>query len=294
VKVLVTGASGFVGRNVAEGLAGRHQVLAPRHAELDVLDPVAFEAYVRDQRVDAIVHSAVRGGEQVLEQTLRMQASVLRCASLVDRILYFGSGAEYAKTRDLKKVREESIGEFVPKDPYGLAKLFCNEAARGRKRVLNLRLFGVYGPHEGYLLKFISNSIVKRLLGLDLRIRQDVVFDYLWVADLVGVVGHFLEASFDHADLNVTPTESISLTGIVRIIDAAVGSKGAVEIDTPGMNWQYTGDNARLLAAMPGLRFTGYPQGIAELVEFYERDDAIDREAVIRDDYARRAKVRQA
>jgi len=240
VRVLITGGSGFVGRNLAEGIKG-HEIYAPRHAELDVLDPAAVEAYVKAKRVDAIVHSAVRGGEHVLDQTLRMQASILRVHHLVDRILYFGSGAEYAKARDLRKVKEETVGENVPADPYGLAKLFCSESARSRKRVLNLRLFGVYGPYEGYLLKFISNSIVKRLLGLDLMVRQDVVFDYLWVHDLLPVVEHFLEKPFEHADYNVTPTQSISLLEIVRIIDRLIGSTGAVEVSTPGMNWEYTG-----------------------------------------------------
>jgi len=52
VKVLVTGASGFVGSNLVHVLRERCDVLAPSHAELDL---------TRDRvpRVDAIVHAAI-------------------------------------------------------------------------------------------------------------------------------------------------------------------------------------------------------------------------------------------
>ena len=91
----------------------------------------------------------------------------------------------------------------------------------------------------------------------------------------------------------MTPTDSISLKEIVAIVDAAVAAQGAMEVETPGLNYQYTADNSRLLAAMPQLRFTSYEDGIGELVEFYRKDSNLDKDAVIRDDYARRVRVRQ-
>jgi dTDP-4-dehydrorhamnose reductase len=52
MKVLVTGASGFVGSNLVHVLRERHDVLAPGHRELDL---------TRDTppKVDAIVHAAI-------------------------------------------------------------------------------------------------------------------------------------------------------------------------------------------------------------------------------------------
>ncbi len=52
MKVLVTGASGFVGSNLVNVLRDRCDVLAPSHAELDLTTTVP-------PKVDAIVHAAI-------------------------------------------------------------------------------------------------------------------------------------------------------------------------------------------------------------------------------------------
>lgn len=293
MKILLTGGSGFIGRNLLEGLGERHEVFAPSHRDLDVTDTAAVDRIFRERRFDAVLHAAVEGGDRVLETTLRGYWNLVRHAGEVGRILYFGSGAEYGKQRDLVKVREEEIGRVVPSDAYGLAKLLCNEDARHRSRVTNLRLFGVYGPHEGYLFRFISNSIVKTLLGLDLVLRQDVVFDYLHVSDLVAIVERLLSAAPGVTDINVTPTDSISLRQIVAIISAAASRPLAVEFQTPGLNCQYTGHNGTLLGLLPDLRFTPYEGGIRGLYRYYdERREGLDRDSVVRDDYLVRTRPR--
>jgi GDP-L-fucose synthase len=160
--------------------------------------------------------------------------------------------------------------------------------------VTNLRLFGVYGPKEGYLFRFISNSIVKALLGMDLVVRQDVVFDYLHVSDLVAIVDRFLQNGPGVSDVNVTPTESISLRQILAIISSAAGRPLSVAFQTEGLNFQYTGDNGALLRLLPDLRFTPYEEGIRRLYSYYAaRREALDRDSVVRDDYLLRTRSRR-
>ena len=43
MKIMITGGSGFIGRNLIEYLAKRHEVLAPTHKELELVDDDASE-----------------------------------------------------------------------------------------------------------------------------------------------------------------------------------------------------------------------------------------------------------
>jgi nucleoside-diphosphate-sugar epimerase len=58
MRVLVTGGSGFIGRNLIEYLARAHEVLAPTHAELDLTDPGALDRWFREHEVDVVVHGS--------------------------------------------------------------------------------------------------------------------------------------------------------------------------------------------------------------------------------------------
>ena len=61
MRLWVTGASGFVGSNLVAVFAERHgaEVVAPRHAEVDVADAAAVRDAVAAARPDAIVHAAI-------------------------------------------------------------------------------------------------------------------------------------------------------------------------------------------------------------------------------------------
>lgn len=286
MKILLTGGSGFIGRHVLAGLSSGYQIAAPSSSELDVRDAQALEAFVVRGRFDAIVHAAIRGGDAVLEETLRGFWNVSWMAPKVSRIVYFGSGAEFGKHRDLDRVSEDEIGRETPRDPYGLAKLFCNAIARRCDNIVNLRLFGVYGAHEGYLFKFISNSVVKALLGEPITVRQNVRFDYLEAGDLVAMLPHFLEAPGLSGDFNATTDTPVALDEILAALAEVRGQPLDVRFETPGWNYAYTGSNAKLRSELPRLRFTTIGEGVARLHERYRaRLPELDREAVARDDY---------
>ena len=58
IRVLVTGAGGQVGAEVARALAGRAEVLACERPQLDRANPAAIRDGVRSARPDVIVNCA--------------------------------------------------------------------------------------------------------------------------------------------------------------------------------------------------------------------------------------------
>ena len=72
MKVLITGGSGFIGRNLVEQLSLNHIILSPTHKQLDLTDETAVELYFLTNSFDVIIHCACREGSNCLEDNLRM------------------------------------------------------------------------------------------------------------------------------------------------------------------------------------------------------------------------------
>jgi len=209
-------------------------------------------------------------------------------------MIIFGSGAEYAKTRHLNKVKEAEFGKFIPQDNYGFAKYIGSLLTKNEKKVLTLRLFGIYGELENYRFKFITNSVVKNLLGLPIRIKQNVIFDYLYIDDLVKTIDYFLSHDAAYNVYNISPTQSISLSNIAKLINIYSKRKSKIEIINPGMNYRYTGDNSRLFKAVKNLRITSYEEGIKKLLLYYSKNiDKLDKDAIIKDEFLARSKIKK-
>lgn len=293
-RVLVTGASGFIGRNLVEAWGGRYGVLAPTHGELDLTDRRAVRAYLAAHRPDVVVHGAVKPGHRaatdrsgIAEANTAMFENLAGDPGLCPHMVFLSSGAVYDERHYVAKMPETHLGAHLPADPNGRAKYEAARWIESAGNVVELRPFGVFGPHEDYRIRFISNAICRALLGLPVTLRQDRRFDYIWVGDLVRVVEHFFDrprSVLEHAAYNVTPDESASLLAIARMVVAATCADAEIEVATPGMGVEYSGDNARLRAEMPELALTPLRDAVGLLAEWYaSRIDRIDPELVLSD-----------
>lgn len=295
---MITGSGGFVGKNLAEGLSEKYQIFAPRSSELDLTNYQEVEKYLTSNKIKIVVHAAVHSAltterDAGFQIDLRMLANLIRNLDKLDKLIVFGSGAEFAKTRDIRKVKEDEWGLYIPEDSYGLSKVITQEIVKREPKMINLRLFGIYGPYEDYHYKFISNAIVKNLLGLPIRIKQDVLFDYLYVTDLVEVVDYFLSHEGKYRDYNVTPSESIRISELVKLVNEVAEQKSVVEIVNPNFNYEYTGDNTRILNEIPGWHMTSYREGVQKLFNYYKHiNNALDLESIKQDEFLKRSKTK--
>lgn len=298
MKIMITGSGGFVGRNLAEGLAGKYEILSPGSSELNLTDYIAVERYITHNKVEYVIHAAVHSAittdrDAGFRMDLRMLVNLTRNLDKLKKLIVFGSGAEFAKTRYIKKVKEKDWGEYIPEDLYGLSKFLTTEIVKREPKMINLRLFGIYGPYEDYRYKFISNAIVKNLLGLPIKIKQDVVFDYLYVTDLVEVVDYFLSHESKYRDYNVTPNESIKISELVKLINEVAEQKSEVELVNQNLNFEYTGDNARILTEIPNWHITGYRDGVQKLYNYYKNiQDKLDATSIKEDEFLKRSKTK--
>ena len=305
IKVLVSGASGFIGRNLSEHLASRpeqYEVLACTDATADLRDSEAVKRLVEAFSPDRIINCAAivgtrknaygQGGEDIVAVNLRIFFNLLRAMRPDARLIQLGSGAEYDFRAYQPKIKEEAFGASVPEDPYGFSKYVASAYAEKASNVTVLRIFGIYGRYEDYTFKFISNAIVKNLLGLPIVINQNAKFDYLYIGDFVKLVEPFLRGVPRWAHYNITPTQSADLLSLAGLINGTGERKSEVRVINPGLNKECTGSNARLLAEFPGVEFTSYAEGIKELYAYYRENLAkLDLAAVKEDAYLKNCRT---
>lgn len=276
-RILLTGAGprGFVGRNLAPALRERHEVFTPSSRELDLCDYELLARYMDEHRIDTVVHSALQnvlqtGPEDAMLHDLQMFYNLEKLSGRLDKVLYFGSGAEFDKRLPMEDIRDEDLGRSVPASYYGLEKYIMALRARESRNIYNLRLFGIFGKYERWQSKFISNLCCKALYDLPLSIRQDCMFDYLYVEDLGPIVLWFLEHEPKFHDYNVCTGRPVSLGEIAAVVREISGKALPVEVAKEGWNLPYTASCGRLTAEMGAPRLHELGSAVTELYAYYQ------------------------
>lgn len=289
-KILIIGASGFVGHNLKDYFSDRYELHAPTSKELNVLDEPSVQSYIKGKNFDVILNALDRktdkgnpNGEAVYVcERLRMFENLARLHEYYGKMLYFGTGAEYARNLPVESITEEQFGRQVPQDAYGFLMYTMQKLALGRDNITNFRLFGIFGPYEVYHQRFISGAICKAILGYPITIRQNAVFDYLYIDDLCKMVAYYIENPMKHSAYNATSGNRYELVSLAQTVKQVIGTDVPVLIANPGYNKEYTASNARLLEELSGFKISPIEKQIGQLAAFYKASlDTVDREALL-------------
>lgn len=274
-KIFLTGGSGFIGRNILPLLKERYLIFAPSRKELNLLDEAAVCAYLKNGNFDVVIHCAnstpaknsLDSQDRMLADSLRAYFNLSKNCDLYGKMFYLGSGAEYDKRFDISYITEDEFGRSIPHDDYGFAKYIMNEDARKSNNIYNLRIFGCYGPTDAKT-KFIRDAIDCCLEKRAITIRQNCMFDYMYVTDLAKVLFYFIEKTPKFHDYNVCSGKKISLQEIAEIVAQQMKNPYPIEIAKEGWNKEYTASNQRLTREIREMFFTPIEQGIAQQIEW--------------------------
>lgn len=277
--ILLTGANGFIGKNIIEQLDSHYDFLTPSHKELDLLKESKVNDYFATHHIDTVIHCAVAGGSQkaeykeyALHTNIRMFFNIVRNQHQFKRMIHLGSGAEYNKGYPIIKVKESDFDRTIPTDDYGIFKYICSKYIEYSNKIVNLRVFGVYGKYEDYSLRFISQSLCKYLFKLPIQINQNVFFEYVYINDLITIIDYCIKHKPKRKVYNIGRNQKIDLKTIAQKINQLDSHSVTIKINKPGLNKEYTCDNTQLVKDIPNLKFTDFDQSLRELYRWYKKN----------------------
>ena len=211
--MLITGGSGFIGRNLTETLAASYEIAVPAHSELDLLNDAIVRDYLVSNRFDVVLHAATGRSNRkttapdLFKNNCRMFFNLARNRHFFGKMFHFGSGAEFGIR--VPRMSERLFDTYVPADDYGFAKYIAAQFTESlQDNIYNLRLFAVFGKYEAWDVRFISNAICRALFDMPIALRQNARFDYLYVNDLAALVTWFIEHDPANKTYNVCRGES--------------------------------------------------------------------------------------
>ncbi|MEW6102080.1 MAG: NAD(P)-dependent oxidoreductase [Candidatus Omnitrophota bacterium] len=288
MKILVTGASGFIARNIIEQLKSGYTIIPCNSAELNLLDSDKVFDFIKTGKFDVVIHTATydaapkhstKDPSKVLEYNLRMFFNLARCKDYFGKMIYFGSGAEFSREYWVPKMKEDYFDRHVPQDQYGFSKYIMNKFARLSENIYNFRLFAVFGKYDDYRVRFVSYACAAAALSLPITIEKNVSFDYLYIDDLVNITEWFINKSPREKDYNVCTCRVYDHLTLAKKVLKICGKdlEVIVKEDSPGI--EYSGDNSRLMNEVGEYSFKDIDDSIKEIYSWYSANkNIIDKE----------------
>ena len=247
-RVLVTGASGFIGshlclRLLQEGAEVHSAYRSQRPDEVDdqcwwqadLADIAQVRKIVAKTRPEVIFHLAshVKGApdlEHVLptfQSNLQSTVNVLvAAADSGSRVVLTGSLAE----------PEAEVGELFPSAPYAAAKWASSGYARMFHALYKLpvviaRVFMVYGPGQKDVTKLVPYVTLSLLQGKRPKVSSGQrLVDWIYVSDVVdGFLLLAQSSELDGATIDLGSGELISIREIVQQLAGVVDPMAQVE-----------------------------------------------------------------
>ena len=245
MRVLVTGAAGFLGQAVVAALARRgdavtgfdHRPLPPSmrhvaHVVGDITDAAGVDAAIRHHRPEAVIHCAALVG---VVAAVSDAASMVR-VNVEGAVNLFEAMRRQGVRRCVHVSSEEVYGHFLgspideshPLDPilpYGICKLAVEHLGRTWRdlhglEIVDVRTSWVYGP--GLPRMRIPRNLIEAALErrpLHLEFGADTAIDHTYVDDTVSG----LLAALDHPHhrfhaYNIASGRATTVAGMIGVI----------------------------------------------------------------------------
>ncbi len=278
--ILITGALGFVGRNLVLRLleTGREFVATDTWPErevresfggafpyqsLDITNAEAVETAFSQTSPQYVIHLAAHPlPASIKEPVSNAQVNIIGSLNLLEasrrhevKRVIFASASSIVGKVERNPVSEDQ--PCLPQTPYGVAKYAVEHYLRVFNQLYGLdylvfRFFNVYGPHQrpesGALVPLVMSRIIR---GEEVFVFGDgsVARDFVFVDDVVDFLIKALEVTTPtHRVLNLGTGRLTTIAQVIEMIGKVVGCRPKVvqKSPRPGEITNFSADTSRL------------------------------------------------
>ena len=271
-KIYIAGHRGLVGSALTRQLAKRgcNNILTRTHAELDLTEQGAVQAFFKAEKPDYVFLAAAKVGgivanntypAEFIQQNLAIQTNVIHEAwrAGVQNLLFLGSSCIYP--RDCPQpIKEDYLltGPLEPTNrPYAVAKIAGIEMCWSYNRQYGTRYLAVmptnlYGPGDNYDLEksHVIPALIRKAHEAKLSGASEMLVwgtgqprrEFLYSDDMAEACLHFMDlpeaemAPVLHAQMpplfNIGCGEDLTIAELATLVAETVGFTGKLTFDT--------------------------------------------------------------
>lgn len=300
MKVLVTGALGFIGSNIAERLVSEgHEVtaldnlhtgnevnIAKIKEKVRVVKMNSGDVAKIGERFDAIVHQGVyssspmyRKSPERVSEAIGEWISILEYARKTSCKLVFASSSSLynGNTPPFREDMEIKVTDLYTEARYSMERLAQLYADFYSFDVIGLRYFSVYGPHEKSKGEY-ANLITQFLWNMKAG-KRPIVYgdgkqsrDFVYVDDVVRATMLAMDRS-GHDIFNVGTGKSTELNEVISKLNSKLGANLAPSYEENRiMNYlpHTLADTTKARAKLGFTAKVGIDEGIERLIKEYK------------------------
>ncbi len=300
-RVLLTGASGFLGSTVLEHLKARSPELiaAPRSSQYDLRDGTAIQRLLKDARPTLIIHLAALCGGIGANQAapgeffydnaiMGLQLMEMARRYGLKKFVQVGTVCAYPKFAPAP-FKEDELWNGYPEEtnaPYGLAKKMLLVQAQAYRQqygfnAIYLLPANLYGPRDHFDLEksHVIPALIRKFLDAKDQSLPTVeawgtgkpTREFLYVSDASEGILLAAEKYNEIDPVNLGTGEDISIKGLVTLTAQLTGYKGKIVWNKkkPDGQMKRRLDTRRALKAFGFRAQTELKVGLKETIEWY-------------------------
>ena len=270
-RVFVAGHRGMVGSAICRQLEDWPgvELLTRTHAELDLTDQAAVEAFMRVERPDQVYLAAAKVGgihanntypAEFIRDNLAIQTNVIHGAHIagVRRLLFLGSSCIYPREAP-QPIPEEALltGPLEPtNEPYAIAKIAGIKLCESYNRQYGTDYRSVmptnlYGPGDNYHPEnsHVIPGLIRRFHEAKQASADHVTVwgsgtprrEFLHVDDMAAACVHVMNLDYatyeEHTQpmlshINVGTGQDLPIADLAKLVARVVGFEGELRFDT--------------------------------------------------------------